>query len=221
MRSVRTALAGVLCLLLLAACGPNAGGGGEGGDAVDMSLSDAIGSLKTAPEKRSGYERDKFKLWTDEDGDGCNTRNEVLIAEAVKAPKQGAGCKLSGGEWKSYYDDKTWDDPADLDIDHLVPLAEAWDSGASEWTAKQREQYANDLGDDRDLVAVTDNLNQEKADQDPAEWMPPLESARCRYVSEWVAVKIRWRLTADDKEKSALEKYADGCDETVKVTRAI
>ena len=92
--------------------------------------------------------------------------------------------------------------PSDLDIDHLVPLAEAWDSGARNWTAAQRQAYANDLGDARALVAVTDNVNQAKGDQDPAEWMPPAAGATCRYVGEWAAVKIRWRLTVDTPRRA-------------------
>jgi hypothetical protein len=189
---------------------------------VSTPLRSAVADLPVAAEQRTGYSRSLFKLWTDADGDGCNTRYEVLIAEAVTAPTVGSGCTLTGGRWYSYYDSAYWTAPADLDIDHLVPLAEAWDSGASKWTAKQRETYANDLGDDRDLVAVTDNVNQAKSDQDPAEWMPSYTAARCRYVGEWVAVKLRWRLTVDSAEKSALTNYANGCtNATITVTRAI
>lgn len=82
-------------------------------------------------EDRTGYERTKFKHWVDADKDGCNTRAEVLKAEAVVVPEQGAKCKLSGGQWYSPFDDRYIVGPSGLDIDHLVPLAEAWDSGAS------------------------------------------------------------------------------------------
>ncbi|WP_231929610.1 HNH endonuclease family protein [Micromonospora inositola] len=90
----------------------------------------------------------------------------------------GAGCALSGGRWYSYYDNTYWTITSDLDIDHMVPLAEAWDSGARNWTTSRRQSYANDLGDSRPLVAVTDNVNQAKGDQDPATWMPSYSSAR-------------------------------------------
>jgi hypothetical protein len=99
------------------------------------------------PEDRTGYVRAKFKHWIDADGDGCSTRQEVLKQEAVTAPVQGPGCALSGGSWVSAYDGATTGDARQFDIDHLVPLAEAWDSGASAWTSKEREAYANDLGD--------------------------------------------------------------------------
>jgi Protein of unknown function (DUF1524) len=189
---------------------------------VSMALRSAVSGLPVAGEVRTGYARSKFPLWVDADGDGCNTRQEVLIAEATTAPAVGSGCKLTGGRWVSYYDNASWTDPADLDIDHLVPLAEAWDSGARDWTTAQRQAYANDLGDPRDLVAVTDNVNQAKGDRDPAEWLPPLAGATCRYVDEWVAVKLRWRLSVDSAEKATLTDLAAGCaNVTISVTRAI
>ncbi len=189
---------------------------------ISEPLRTAVADLPVATENRTGYDRDLFTLWIDADGDGCNTRYEVLIAEAVTTPSVGSGCTLSGGRWYSYYDDAYWTEPADLDIDHLVPLAEAWDSGARNWTSTQRKNYANDLGDSRTLVAVTDNVNQAKGDQDPTTWMPSYSPARCRYIGEWVAAKLRWRLTVDSAEKSALTNYANGCTNvTITVTTAI
>ena len=187
---------------------------------ITTTLRAGIAGLPVAAEIRTGYSRDLFPHWIDADGDGCNTRYEVLIAEAVTTPSVGAGCTLSGGRWYSYYDNAYWTAPADLDIDHLVPLAEAWDSGARNWTTAQRRSYANDLGDDRTLVAVTDNVNQAKGDQDPATWLPSY--ARCRYVAEWLAVKLRWRLTVDTSEKNALTTLSNNCtDVTITVATAI
>ncbi|MFJ1839909.1 HNH endonuclease family protein [Streptomyces sp. NPDC088175] len=180
-----------------------------------LSLAEAIAKIPAADENRSGYKRDSFKHWIDEDSDGCSTRNEVLLAEAVKAPEQGARCTLTGGEWLSYYDEVTVTDPKKLDIDHMVPLAEAWDSGASTWAADRRMRYANDLGADRSLVAVTAKTNRSKGDKDPSDWMPPATSAKCTYLADWTATKLRWKLTADDKERAALEKLATGCSNTV------
>jgi hypothetical protein len=178
---------------------------------VSQPLRTMVANLPVATEVRTGYSRDLFNLWIDADGDGCNTRYEVLIAEAVTAPTVGSGCSLTGGRWYSYYDGAYWTATSDLDIDHMVPLAEAWDSGARNWTAAQREAYANDLGDPRPLVAVTDNVNQSKSDQDPAEWMPSLTSAYCRYITDWVADKTRWGLTVDSAEKTSLTSYAAAC----------
>ena len=182
-------------------------------------LMTAISDLVVASENRTGYSRDLFPHWMDADGDGCSTRNEVLIAEADDPVTVGSGCSLSGGRWFSYYDRLSWTNPSDVDIDHMVPLAEAWDSGARTWTTSVRQSYANDLGDSRSLVGVTDNVNQEKGDQDPREWMPTYD--KCRYLREFVAVKLRWRLTVDSAERSALQSLSSGCTNiTITVTRA-
>jgi Protein of unknown function (DUF1524) len=178
-------------------------------------LGTAIGDLRGAAEVRDGYDRDLFKHWVDADGDGCDTRDEVLLAESLDPVTVGSSCSLSGGRWYSYYDRRTWTDSGRIDIDHLVPLAEAWDSGARTWTARTRERYANDLGDGRTLVGVTDSVNQSKGDQDPAEWMP--QHGTCRYVRQWVAVKHRWRLGVDRAERRALRSLAAGCG-TARIT---
>ncbi|WP_082500557.1 HNH endonuclease family protein [Nocardioides sp. Leaf285] len=182
--------------------------------AADYSapLRTAVSDLPTATEVRTGYSRDLFTHWIDADGDGCSTRDEVLISEADDPVTVGAGCALSGGRWYSYYDGASWTATSDVDIDHMVPLAEAWDSGARTWSSATRQAYANDLGDHRSLVGVTDNVNQAKSDQDPAEWLPAQQV--CRYVSEYVAVKHRWRLSVDAAEKAALASAADGCTNT-------
>ncbi|MFI0929603.1 HNH endonuclease family protein [Streptomyces sp. NPDC021012] len=182
-----------------------------------LTLADAVKQIPVADESRDGYTRDKFRHWNAglDPADGCNTRAEVLLSEAVVAPEVAAGCKLSGGLWVSYYDGQEVNDPAKLDIDHMVPLAEAWDSGASSWTPARREAYANDQGAAASLVAVTARTNRSKADQDPAQWMPPLPDAHCRYVGEWTATKLRWGLAADRDEVQALVVYADACESTV------
>ncbi|MEU0764980.1 HNH endonuclease family protein [Streptomyces microflavus] len=183
-----------------------------------ITLADAVGLVKVVEEDRTGYTRTKFKHWNsgDDSSDGCNTRNEVLLAEAVVAPTVGAGCKLTGGAWTSYYDGQEVSSAGSLDIDHMVPLAEAWDSGASAWSASRREAYANDQGAAVSLVAVTARTNRSKSDQDPADWMPPSSKAQCRYVGEWVSTKLRWGLTADDRELEALKVYSEGpCEDTI------
>ncbi|WP_258308662.1 HNH endonuclease family protein [Streptomyces sp. NWU339] len=187
------------------------GGLAEGG----LLLADAIAKIPDGVEQRDGYERDSFKHWVDEDGDGCPTRAEVLIEEATTKPGQGERCALSGGVWRSYYDEVEVTEAGKLDIDHVVPLAEAWDSGAYAWTPERRQAYANDLGAQRSLVAVTAKTNRSKADRDPAAWLPPAESAYCTYAADWTGTKLRWQLTADDKERAALVKLAEACLDTV------
>jgi hypothetical protein len=177
-------------------------------------LTALVASLPVADEHRDGYQRDLFRLWIDANGDGCDTRNEVLIDEAISPPQIGPGCRLTGGTWLSPYDGVTVTDSSRLDIDHLVPLAEAWDSGAYAWTAGQREAYANDLSVPWALFAVTASSNRSKGDRDPAEWMPPLVSDRCTYTVDWVAVKVRWHLTVDPAEEKTLAEFASACRQT-------
>ena len=157
-----------------------------------------------------GYARSAFKHWIDADKDGCNTRYEVLIAEAVVKPIISKGCYLSGGRWKSAYDAKVFTNPTSLDIDHMVPLAEAWRSGAWAWSATQRMEYANDLGDTRSLIAVTASLNRSKGDKDVAQWLPP--KAQCTYISNWIAVKWRFDLTVDPIEAEFLRTKINSCN---------
>jgi hypothetical protein len=188
-------------------------GSDAAGEIVTTTPRAAVESLPLADEVREGYERTKFRHWVDADRDGCNTRQEVLVEEAIVAPTVGERCALTGGLWYSYYDNLVWEDPSRLDIDHMVPLAEAWDSGASAWTAEERQAYANDLDEARALVAVTAGANRSKADQDPAEWLPPDRHAICRYITEWVVVKVRWGLTVDGSEQAALADQAQDCDD--------
>lgn len=124
------------------------------GDTIALPVRDALAALPVQTESRTGYERTKFRHWTDADRDGCSTRNEVLLEEAVTAPEQDASCRLTGGSWYTPYDDTYFTAARAPDIDHLAPLSEAWDSGASTWTAKERETYANDLDDPRARIAA-------------------------------------------------------------------
>ncbi|MGW8745963.1 HNH endonuclease family protein [Streptomyces sp. NPDC055794] len=184
--------------------------------AETLSLTEAVAALPVAAESRAGYDRDAFRHWNSgaDPSDGCNTRAEVLIEEAVEPPTVGPKCRLTGGRWWSYYDQVWVTSASGLDIDHMGPLAEAWDSGASTWSAAQREAYANDLGADASLVAVTARSNRSKSDQDPATWLPPAAEVHCRYVAEWVGTKLRWALSADEAEAEALREVAADCPET-------
>ena len=212
MRRATTLLAFLLALLVGAPAVAHA-------EQYSAPLQTAVADLSVATEVRTGYDRALFQHWIDADGDGCSTRNEVLLAEADDPPSVSGTCTLSGGRWFSYYDRVSWTNTSDLDIDHMVPLAEAWDSGARTWTSTVRRDFANDLGDYRSLVAVTDNVNQSKGDQDPGTWLPQYD--RCRYLREFVAVKHRWRLTVDSAEKASMTSLASACtNSTITVTLA-
>ncbi|MGW0778899.1 GmrSD restriction endonuclease domain-containing protein [Streptomyces sp. NPDC002835] len=157
--------------------------GVAGGPADRTPLIEAIDLLTVAPETEGDYNRRDFKHWNTglDEGDGCDTREELLVAEAIKPPTKGEGCKLTGGQWLSYYDGVTVEKASALDVDHMVPLEEAWSSGAHDWDTNRREAYANDLDAQRSLVAVTAKTNRSKGRKDPAEWLPPSPEALCIY----------------------------------------
>lgn len=202
------------CLALVAPGTAVAAAAGEPDRAVTLRLREAVRRLDTAPERRAGYDREKFEHWVDADGDCRDTRDEVLRSESRR--RTGGGrCDVTSGRWLSWYDRATWTDDDDVDIDHLVPLAEAWDSGARRWTDATRRRFANDLGDRRALVAVTDDVNQSKGDQDVRDWLP--QFSRCRYVRHWTVVKLRWSLRVDRAEDDRLRRLARGC-RNVRVT---
>ena len=165
--------------------------------------------LNVAEDFNTGYSRTLFKLWVDEDRNGCDTRAEVLISEALVKPKVGKGCSLTGGTWLSPYDNKVQSNASSLDIDHLVPLAEAWRSGAWKWTSAQRQAYANDLRNKEVLIAVTASLNRSKGDKDVANWLPPY--GQCTYVRDWVVVKLTYGLTVDSIEATKLQELIRTC----------
>ncbi|MFI1796183.1 HNH endonuclease family protein [Streptomyces sp. NPDC020379] len=168
-----------------------------------------LGELTVQPEgSMDGYSRAKFPHWITQHGE-CNTR-EVVLQRDGDSVKQDAKCAAVSGTWHSAYDGATWTDAQSVDIDHIVPLAQAWRSGAAKWTTAQRQAFANDLTRPQ-LIAVTDRVNQAKGDKDPAQWMPPLKSYGCTYVEMWVTVKHYYKLSVDSAEKSAMEKVLGGC----------
>lgn len=168
-----------------------------------------LASLTVAAESHgSTYNRALFPHWITISG-SCNTREMVLKRDGTNVTVDSA-CYPTGGSWRSPYDGATWTNPADIDIDHMVPLSEAWASGAWAWTTAQRQAYANDLGGP-ELWAVTDNVNQSKGDKDPAEWKPPLTSFYCTYARAWIQAKWYYHLTVDSAEKSALNSMLGTC----------
>lgn len=168
-----------------------------------------LNSLTVAAEANAGtYDRDLFPHWITISGT-CNTRETVLKRDGSNVVVSSA-CAATSGSWFSPYDGATWTAAGDLDIDHVVPLAEAWRSGASAWTTAKRQSFANDLTRPQ-LIAVTDNVNQSKSDQDPSTWQPSVTSYRCTYARMWIAVKYYWGLTLQSTEKTALQTMLNTC----------
>jgi rRNA maturation protein Nop10 len=164
--------------------------------------------IRVAPETQSaGYDRAEFPLWIEQNG--CSTRQDVLLKESKRGVD--AACQVNGGKWFSAYDGLTTSDPSKFDIDHFVPLEQAYVSGASRWNLATRTRFANDLGYGGSLRAVSATSNRSKGDEDPAHWLPPRTAFRCKYIGTWIAVKFRWRLTADSDEKQTLKQWATRC----------
>jgi len=179
------------------------------GSAAASNASQQLAALKVAPNgSMSGYSRDRFPHWTGQGG-GCDTRDVVLKRDGQNV-KTTTDCKITSGGWLSLYDGKTFTDPQQLDVDHMVPLAAAWRSGASKWTDDQRSQFANDLTRPQ-LLAVSASSNRAKGDQDPSQWKPPNHDYWCTYAERWIAVKAYWQLTVTQAEQTALGDMLGTC----------
>ncbi|WP_432980919.1 HNH endonuclease family protein [Dactylosporangium sp. CA-233914] len=183
--------------------GPTAGTGSGGGGTTSL---DAL--TVAAAGSMSGYSREKFTHWIGQ-GSGCDTRDVVLKRDG-KNVKATAECKITAGTWHSPYDDKDTTNPQDLDIDHMVPLAAAWRSGAAKWTDDQRKEFANDLTRPQ-LFAVSLQSNRAKGDQDPSTWKPPSHAFWCTYAQDWVTVKTYYKLSVTQAEKTALADMLATC----------
>lgn len=160
----------------------------------------------TSEDSMSGYSRDKFPHW-DYKGDYCDTRELVLQRDA---DYYSGDCPVTSGKWYSYYDGVTVYDPSDLDIDHIVPLAEAWRSGANDWSTQKREDFANDLNGPQ-LIAVSYSSNRSKGDLDPSTWKPSRYSSHCGYAKWWIKTKDKWDLSLQSSEKNALQSMLNTC----------
>ncbi|CAN8096330.1 unnamed protein product [Discula destructiva] len=173
------------------------------------SAKTALAGLTVATQVDDGnYDRDLFPHWSSQ-GNSCNTREFVLQRDGTGVVVN-AACTATSGSWFSPYDGATWTAASDVDIDHMIPLKNAWISGASAWTTARRESFANDITRPQ-LWAVTDNVNQGKGDKNPADWKPPLTSFYCTYARSWVQVKSYYALTISAAEKTALTSMLNTC----------
>ncbi|KAI0535184.1 hypothetical protein GGR58DRAFT_480197 [Xylaria digitata] len=169
----------------------------------------ALAALTVSTNTDDGqYERDLFPTWITIEGT-CNTREYVLKRDGTNV-QVGSDCYPTSGSWTSPYDGGVWTAPSDVDIDHMVPLKNAWISGANKWTTAKRQQFANDVTRPQ-LWAVTDNVNQSKGDKSPDSWKPPLASFYCVYARSWIQVKSYWALSITTAEKSALTSMLNTC----------
>jgi hypothetical protein len=187
-------------------------GGGGGDRDVDPARARSLLDELTVGEWASmrGYSRDRFPHWAERDG--CDTRETVLRRDGDDLSVDEDTCEVRDGTWRSPFDGERLRDPDDVEIDHLVPLANAWRTGAGEWDDERRGEFANDL-DRPELTAVSAESNQAKGDQDPSQWRPPERGYWCQYAHDWVLVKHHWELSVTESEKDALEDMLRTCDE--------
>lgn len=162
-------------------------------------------SLTVRPEDTGAhYNRDEWGGWTPRGG-GCDTRETVLRRAGLNI-QLGPNCRVTSGTWISAYDGIELHTPAQVQIDHIVPVREAARSGARTWTRKRRAEFYNDLAN---LIAVSAASNTAKGDRDPARWLPPKTQARCDYAQIYIATKARYGLTVDQAEHDALAHVLD------------
>ena len=172
-------------------------------------------TVSAVPATLPDYDRHDWKHWTDANRDCQDARNEVLIAESrtAVAYRSDRKCRVAAGEWLAPYSNTIVTDPGRLDVDHMVPLGNAHDSGAWQWSANRRERYANYLEDPQHLIAVTASANRSKGARGPEEWKPEDRTYWCQYAVDWVTIKSTWELTVTQTELAGLNQMLSTCDE--------
>ncbi|AFR09562.1 HNH endonuclease family protein [Nocardiopsis alba] len=183
-----------------------------GASATDVDQARAwLDELRVEEENDpDGYDRGLFPHWDRGVEGNCTTRQMVLVRDG-EGVETDDDCRPVSGSWYSVFDGETFTDPQDIDIDHLVPLKEGWRSGAHAWSTEERRRFANDLEESPQLWAVSASSNRSKGDADPGDWLPPLESFHCEYVTAWIEVKHVWDLSVDPAEEAAMREVLEGC----------
>lgn len=162
---------------------------------------------------KTGYARSQFPHWSDPDRNGCDARNDILKRDLTNITyKAGTrDCKVIAGQLLDPFSGKVITFSADkvvVDIDHVVALSNAWQTGAAYFDKNKRSQIANDP---LNLLAVDAKLNRKKGDGDAATWLPPYKAFRCEYVARQVAVKAKYGLWVTQPEKAAIGKILSTC----------
>ena len=170
-------------------------------------------TVSAVPATLPDYDRNDWKQWTDADRDCQDARNEVLIAESrtAVAYRTDRKCRVAAGEWLAPYTNTIVTDPGKLDVDHMVPLGNAHHSGAWQWSANQRERYANYLEDPQHLIAVTAGANRSKGARGPDQWKPEDRTYWCQYATDWITIKSTWELTVTQQEHTSLAQMLNTC----------
>ena len=189
----------------------------ESAIAVSVKKERATLTIETLAVKgraaKTGYDRSSFSHWRDPDRNGCDARNDILRRDLTNlvVKTDSNGCKVLGGVLADPYSGKNIDfvfGASLVDIDHVVALSNAWQTGAFQFTSEIRLQFANDP---LNLLAVSASLNRQKGDGDAATWLPPTKSYRCQYVARQIAVKKKYGLWLTKPEKVAMSTLLAKC----------
>ena len=182
---------------------------------ADQDVLTVLNSLEVKGRAaKTGYARSQFPHWSDPDRNGCDARNDTLKRDLTQISfKSGTrNCKVLTGQLLDPFSGKVItfsSTKSTIDIDHVVALSNAWQTGAAYFDKTKRQQIANDP---LNLLAVDFSLNRQKGDGDAATWLPPLKSYRCDYVARQIAVKSKYGLWVTQPEKGAIIKLLEKCE---------
>ena len=171
-------------------------------------------AVAAVPADIPEYSRSEWRHWTDADGDCQDARQEVLIAESLDPVtyETDRECRVEAGRWWAPYLAHHLGNPSAIDVDHHVPLKNAHLSGGWTWTSAEKQAYANYLGEENHLVALSARHNRSKGARGPDEWRPPSEVHWCQYSTDWVEIKDRWELTMTETEAEAVMEMLETCE---------
>lgn len=172
----------------------NENSSGNSENSVDNSSGASTDGIATVEESQVSYNRDEWlpgKKWSDFNGDGCDTREEVLKMSGQNVETNSKTCKVLSGSWVSPYNGDKITESSKIDIDHIIPLSYAAKHGGQNWDNVTKEQFANDL---ENLVAVDSSSNRSKGDKGPAQWLPSNEAYQCQYAKDWIKVSKKYSL---------------------------
>ena len=177
-------------------------------------------AVAEVPTDLPDYDRGDWKHWVDEDGDCQNARHEVLVHESLVDVKfkEPNNCQVATGEWLDPFTGETITDATKLDVDHMVPLKNAHDSGGWAWNKDRKKAYANYMMYEDHLIAVTASANRKKGAKGPEDWKPSNEAYWCDYAKDWIEIKSQWKLTTTNAEWTALEEMTETCGQAIAIT---
>lgn len=187
-------------------------------DRIDFDQTQRLlDGIRVEEERRRGYEREEWPHWLALGGGCLNAREQVLVRDSRRPAKlSDKGCSVESGEWIDPYTGERFTDPGVVDIDHRVPLEETYASGGHAWNRERRAAYANDLSDPLTLLATGRESNRAKGSKGPEDWLPPKRDGICLYVAGWIAVKARWGLSMDERERVTVGNILGDCRQSAR-----